>query len=215
MKVKSRSIQASELGQPDASVWQTVQAERIALMGIPIGLQPSAFIISNWTDKVVGKIAEVQVSALHNTEVIALRLEWADPNYDTDTDDNDHFPDGAAVLFPLKGDAPLVTMGSVDLPVNAWHWRADRKGEARNNVAAGLGSTRVTSGAQISTSARYHDGHWQLVFLRPLQVAGVDTTIQLTPGQAIKIAFAVWEGSNGERGGLKAFSQEWRELILE
>jgi DMSO reductase family type II enzyme heme b subunit len=215
MKVASRSIKAAELAEPDASIWQTVQDEVVTLIGVPVGLQPSGFIIGDWIDKKFGQTPEVQVRALHNNEVIALRLEWADPSPDLDIDDNDHFPDGAAVLFPFKDDAPIISMGSVEQPVNAWHWRADRKGVARNNVAAGFGSSRVTKGAQITTSARYHNGHWQIIFMRPLQVAGVDTTIQLSPGQATKIAFAVWEGSNGERAGLKAFSVEWHELILE
>jgi complex iron-sulfur molybdoenzyme family reductase subunit gamma len=99
--------------------------------------------------------------------------------------------------------------------VNAWHWRADRQGEARNNVATGIGSTRVTKGAEIRTSARYRDGHWQLVFLRALRRSGIQGTVQLAPGQTTRIAFAVWEGSNGERGGLKSFSPQWRELRIE
>ena len=215
MRVRSRSINAGELGQPDAGVWQQAESQQIALMGVPLSMQPSAFIANTWSGKTVGAISSVRFSSLHNAEVIALRLEWADPNQDLDVDDNDHFPDGAAVMFPLKGDAPLVTMGSVDQPVNAWHWRADRSGEARNNVATGFGSTRVTSGAGIATSARYHAGGWQLVFVRQLQMSGVESTVQFATGENIRIAFAVWEGSHGERAGLKAFSPQWHELSLD
>ena len=42
-----------------------------------------------------------------------------------------------------------------------------------------------------------------------------DEAVQLAPGGAVKIGFAVWEGSNGERAGVKSFSKEWRELALE
>ena len=215
MQVKSLSIPASELSRPDANIWQQADRTRIPLVGVPLSLQPTDFIKNTFRDQQIGVTTELQFSALHNGEVIALRLEWADPTRDTDLDDNDHFPDGAALMFPFKGDAPLVTMGSKEQPVNAWHWRADREGVARNNIAVGLGSSRVTSRAEITTSAQHENGRWQVVFLRQLQRQGVDTTVQFSPGQNIKIAFAVWEGSNGERAGLKAFSPAWRELSLD
>jgi DMSO reductase family type II enzyme heme b subunit len=214
MRVNLLSIQASELAKPDADIWQQAAKARIQLAGAPLQMQPTEFIKASFAEQDVGKISEVHFRALHNNEVIALRLEWADPNQDIDIDDNDRFPDGAAVMFPFKGDAPLVTMGSKEQPVNAWHWRADRVGEARNNVAAGFGSSRVTSGAEIATSAHYCEGRWQLVFVRQLQRPDINTTVQFGAGQTIKIAFAVWEGSNGERGGLKAFSPQWHELSL-
>jgi hypothetical protein len=37
---------------------------------------------------------------------------------------------------------------------------------------------------------------------------------QLAPGERTGFALAVWEGSNGERAGIKAFSGDWRELRL-
>ncbi len=33
-----------------------------------------------------------------------------------------------------------------------------------------------------------------------------DESKQFNSGDTVKIAFEIWEGSNGERGGLKAFS---------
>lgn len=214
MRVNSLSIEARELARPDAGIWRQAASSRIPLVGTPIQMQPTDFIKTTFARQKIGKISEIQFSALHNGEVIALRLEWADPDQDADTDDNDHFPDGAAVMFPFKDDAPLITMGSKEQPVNAWHWRADRDGEARNNVAAGFGSSRVTRGAEIVASAQYCEGRWRVVFLRQLQREGIDTTVQFGAGQTIKIAFAVWEGSNGERAGLKAFSPQWYELSL-
>ncbi len=214
MQVPHRSASPSELGRPDAGIWSKVRARRISLIGAPVALQPSPFIVNTWQNKPVGKVSAVDFSALHNGEFLALRLGWADPHQDLDLHDNDSFPDGAAVIFPLRKDATLATMGSVEQPVNAWHWRADRPTLARNNVATGIGSSRVTQGGEISTCAIYHNGHWQLVFLRRLQVKEVSSAVQFAAGQTCKIGFAVWEGSNGERGGLKAFSPEWQELTL-
>ncbi len=215
MQVTLSKVAADELLRPDANVWLDSKSEQIDLTGVPASMQPTAFIANSWSNRTQGAVTSLRFGALHNGEVIALRLEWTDPSEDRGIDDNDRFPDGAAVLFPFKDDAPLITMGSSEQPVNTWHWRADRQGEARNNTAKGIGSTRVTKGAEIRTSARYHDGSWQLVFLRALRRSGVDSTIQLAPGQTTRIAFAVWEGSNGERGGLKSFTPQWHELSIE
>ena len=215
MQVSLRNLAADELLRPDADVWLHGKTEQIGLTGVPTSIQPTAFIANSWAGKTVGTVTSLLFCALHNGDSIALRLEWADPSEDRGIDDNDRFPDGAAVIFPFKDDAPLISMGSPEQPVNAWHWRADRGGEARNNTAKGIGSTRVTKGALIRTAARYHDGRWQLVFLRALRRNGVDSTIQLAPGQTTQIAFAVWEGSNGERGGLKSFTPQWLELSIE
>jgi DMSO reductase family type II enzyme heme b subunit len=215
MQVTLREVAAEDLLRPDAEVWLESKHEQISLTGVPISMQPTAFIVNSWKGKTVGAVASLRFGALHNGEVIALRLEWADPSEDLDIDDNDHFPDGAAVVFPFKDDAPLISMGSPEQPVNAWHWRADRAGEARNNVATGIGSTRVTKGAEIRTSAHYRDGRWRLVFLRSLRRSGIESTVQLAPRQTTQISFAVWEGSNGERGGLKSFSPKWHALSIE
>lgn len=213
MQVAQQTASNEELGKVDASFWQQIPSQNIPLVGVPIGMQPTSFIRNNWKDQVVGKISNVNVKASHNGEYIAIHMEWADATQNIDTDDNDHFPDGAAIMFPLKGDAPLVTMGSNEKPVNAWHWRADRPNKANNNVAAGFGTSRVTSDINIKTSSRYRNGHWQVVFLRKLQPDNITTnSVQFILGQQLSVAFSVWEGSNGERAGLKAFSPQWHTL---
>lgn len=213
MQVKSVSQSGEELLNQDSALWDSSDIEQIDLMGVPVAMQPSSYIREKWQNKKVGLISSLQVKALHNGKEIALFLEWADPQEDISRKDNDHFPDGAAVMFPLKDDAPLMTMGSPDQPVNAWHWAADNEDYGSNNVAAGFGTSRVTKGSNIKTAARYQNGHWQLIFLRQLQLP-VDTAKQLHPRETVKITYAVWAGSNGERGGLKAFSPMWHELSL-
>jgi DMSO reductase family type II enzyme heme b subunit len=39
--------------------------------------------------------------------------------------------------------------------------------------------------------------------------------VSLTPGTASKVAFAVWQGGNQERAGIKAFSPDWQELQID
>jgi DMSO reductase family type II enzyme heme b subunit len=46
-------------------------------------------------------------------------------------------------------------------------------------------------------------------------LAGGAEAATLTPGQATQIGFAVWNGSNDERAGLKAVSEDWIPLTLD
>ncbi len=214
MQIIEKAVSRDELGKVDSAIWQDAEARDIALVGVPIAMQPSSFIRNNWKDKTIGLTSNVQLKALHNGEYIAFYLQWADASEDASTNDNDHFPDGAAIMFPLKGDAPLVTMGSPEQPVNVWHWAANRSEEINNNVAAGFGSSRVTSGVEITGSSRYQQGKWQAVFLRKLQQDAPEKAVEFVKNQSVNIAFAVWQGSNEERGGLKAFSPQWHSVTL-
>ena len=214
MQAIKQQINNEELGKVDAGFWQQLPEQKVPLVGVPVAMQPTSFIVNNWKEQPVGIIESVNVKASHNGEFIAIRLEWADPDEDTTTDDNDRFPDGAAIMFPLKGDAPLVTMGSPEQPVNAWHWRADRPNKANNNIAGGFGTSRVTTETNISASSRHQDGKWQVVFIRKLQSDNTGHAVQFDISQTVNVAFAVWEGSNGERGGLKAFSPQWYTITV-
>ena len=95
-------------------------------------------------------------------------LEWAAANSKLKRMENDDFPDGAALLFPLSKDASLI-MGSKDAPVNIWYWRADRP-----------------------KAARRRDGRWSVVFARAL-AAGKETA-SISVGGKVNVALAVWQG---------------------
>lgn len=214
MLAKSLTIDSTKLGDPDGSVWSAAEVESVALAPTPLELQPSLYLAKG-SGRSFGRVTRVDVRALHNGRELAFHLEWEDANRDVAVGDNDVFPDGAALLFPLRGDAPLMTMGSPEKPVAAWHWRADRPERARCNVAEGLGTTRVVDEAAVATMASWHDGRWRVVFRRPLRVEGAgDGVIQIGVGDTLQVAFAVWEGSNGERGGLKSFSPSWHAVTL-
>jgi len=216
MLAKKLDISARDLGDPGASAWRRVKAEPVELAGAPLGMQPSAYISVSRAGKTVGRVNRLQVSSIHNGREIGFHLEWEDPTHNLEVNDTNTFPDGAALLFPIKGDAPLITMGTESQPVNAWHWRADRPDRARNNVAAGLGTTRVTDEDTIHASAVWLNDRWHVVFTRALKVpAGRDEAVQFSVGDEVRVAFAVWEGANGERAGLKAFSPTWHSVRLE
>jgi DMSO reductase family type II enzyme heme b subunit len=206
----------ADLRDPASSVWRSVREEIVNLTPTPLGLQPSPYIVVSRATAEIGRVKRVRVRSAHNGSVIGFHLEWEDSSREVEMTDTDVFPDGAGILFPLKGDAPLTTMGEEKQPVTAWHWRADRPEHARNNVAAGLGTTRVTDERLIAVSAVWEKGRWRVAFTRALQIpAPSDEAIQFRVGSTMKVAFAVWEGSNGERAGIKAFSPEWQPLTVE
>lgn len=215
MLARSLAVDAAKLGDPDDAAWSAAELETVALAPTPLGLQPSRYLAAAG-ERPVGRVTQVKVRALHNGRELAFHLEWEDAEGDTAPADNDVFPDGAALLFPLRGDAPLMTMGSPEKPVAAWHWRADHPEHARTQVAEGLGTTRVVDESAVATAASRQGGRWRLVFRRPLHVPDASGgALQIGVGDTLQVAFAVWEGANGERGGLKSFSPSWHAVTLE
>lgn len=211
-----RAASAAALLDPSAAAWSQADLVKVALIPTPLALQPSPYVKASRQERPFGRVREVEARALHDGEQIAFWLAWDDPDRDVDPPGDSRFPDGAALLFPLAAQAPLVTMGAEGKPVNAWFWRADRPDRARNNVATGLGTTRVTPDASIATSARWDHGRWRVVFRRTLaSSAAADEAIRIKPGDSIPVAFAIWDGSNGERAGLKSFSPSWLTITLE
>ncbi|MBT4518448.1 MAG: hypothetical protein HOC23_00465 [Halieaceae bacterium] len=203
----------STLLDPDASAWQSGTATTIKLVGTPASLQPTAAIRANWEDRPIGAITEVSIVALHNSEVLAFRLQWDEPNPSADNGDNTRFPDGAAVAFPLVGEPSLVTMGAQDQPISIWSWRAGEQG-GKQLVAAGLGTSEIIESSQISTNQVWHDGQYSVVIARTMFGDSNISSAQFRPGQHSRFGLAIWSGRNGERAGIKSFTPAWYDLHL-
>jgi DMSO reductase family type II enzyme heme b subunit len=168
-----------------------------------------------WRGRDYGRIGRVEVRVAHNGEAIFFRLNWRDETPNDLIADTDQFTDACAVLFPLKGDAVLTTMGDTERPVNAWYWRAGLPG-AINVTATGLGAAVRHRDRILDASSSYAPGSWSVVVARPFQVEGAGrVTVALAPGRASRVGFAVWDGGNQERAGLKAVSLDWQELLIE
>ncbi|MDP3937016.1 MAG: ethylbenzene dehydrogenase-related protein, partial [Deltaproteobacteria bacterium] len=123
--------------------------------------------------------------------------------------------DAAAVLFPLGEDANPFTMGDDRNPVNAWFWKADRE-EPFDVIARGYSTSQRRPGGASGLVARaeHRQDAWVGVFQRPLRPAPGEFT-HFEPGATARIAFAVWEGSNAERGGQKAVSGAFLDLEFD
>jgi DMSO reductase family type II enzyme heme b subunit len=100
--------------------------------------------------------------------------------------------------------------------VNAWHWRADYNDKPNSVTSTSRGtSVRYKTNPLVARSARKGDA-WQVVMGRPFVVAEPHRRIiALKPGKTVKAGFAVWRGANLERGGIKAYSPVWNDLVIE
>lgn len=216
--IRARHVAGVELeGLLDAGArpWRSAPATELRLVGTPLGMQPTGAIRAKWSGRSIGAVKGVRVSALHTGRLLAFRLQWRDPSEDASVVENTAFPDAAALLMPSVPDAPLFTMGAPGKAVTAWYWRADENGTGRHVVAEGIGTSRTVDTELVRGRGAWKDGVWRVVIARPLQVQGDAPVTQLRPGESLRVGVAVWEGSHGERGGIKAFSPDWPELRLE
>lgn len=216
MHCKRTSASLDQMLDPVGVAWSAIAGEALPMAATPLANQPSDYIRASRDERQIGRVKNLLVQSAHNGTDIFFRLTWEDADRDIDVSDNDRFPDGCGILMPLNGGEPAIDeMGSEEAPVNAWFWRADSADAAHNTLARGLGTTEFTERCSIRAKSLWGNGAWAVVFARPLRVPGQEAeTTQLAPGDTVQVGFAVWEGSNGERAGLKSFSKEWRELQL-
>ncbi len=207
------TVPSDRLLDPAAADWASATEETVTLEATPWASQPSEYAMNAWKERPYGLTGQLRVAAAHNGEALFFRLSWQDETEDDNIPDTDRFPDGAGVLFPVRSDAPLLTMGTPERAVNAWYWRPDLE-EPLSVTATGLGTTVRQSNASLAAAASYGDGGWQVVISRPFSARG-DEEVALMPGQTTKTGFAVWQGSNQERAGIKAATLEWQPLEIE
>ena len=204
-----------ELLDPEAGVWKSTSSETLKLEGTPLGMQLTAHIRATWGERKIGAVESVSVSAVHDGRLLAFRFEWDSPQESRTTEDNDQFPDATAIMLPSTPQSPIFTMGAPDQAVNVWYWRADDE-RGRHVVAEGFGTSRTVDFDQVSARGTWKEGRWHVVIARALRVETPEAVAQLEPGAATGFGVAVWDGSNGERAGIKAFSgPQWLELRLD
>jgi len=212
--VKAQRVRADDaaLLDPGSREWDSVTSSELALEPTPITAQPSLYLQAKWKAKPYGATSRLSVRAAHNGERFYFHLSWPDDTSNDGIRDTDQFADAAAVLFPVKRDAPLQSMGSPEQPVNAWYWRPD--GDPMSVTASGVGTTVRHGNGSLQAAASYESGGWRVVISRPM-VVNQEGMVQLRSSWRRKVAFAVWQGANQERGGLKAVTLEWEPLEIE
>jgi len=215
MRVTRLKMQVDALGGPDDSAWRNVPGDSAVLVPTPAGLQPTGYAVARAENMTYGATRRIAVKAAHDGTQIAFRLEWLDPAPNERRLDNGDFADAVAMLFPLNENAPLM-MGAPEAPVELWYWRADRPAHARSDTATGIGTSKIIDANAIAASAVRRDGRWTVVLRRALRTKRpASESVQITPGAVVRVAFAVWDGGNRERAGIKAFSPGWLQLTIE
>lgn len=215
MRVGRVDARDEELLSPESTAWQEAPVNEVVLSPTPLELQPTEYVRVSRSGRPYGLVSSMNVSALHNGNSVFFRLVWQDDSEDGAMKDINQFVDAAAVMFPIAEDAPLISMGIKGKPVNVWMWRADWA-RPKNIAAEGMGTTERRDDPALSSAARHTEGRWDLVVGRSLVHRSAPRgTVALAPGTVSKIAFAVWQGSEQERAGLKAFSPDWQVLELD
>ena len=89
-----------------------------------------------------------------------------------------------------------------------------RRSAAENLSAQGFGTLRAhpRPAQDVHADGEYSTGSYRVQFTRAL--ASDANSVRLAPGGSVPVAFAVWNGSFGDRDGKKSVTI-WQDLILE
>jgi DMSO reductase family type II enzyme heme b subunit len=211
----------------DDEVWNDIEPAYVPLVGQIIA-KPRWFAPT---------VNTVWVQAAHNGRELVLLLSWDDPSQSPSAAWNEwqtritsvmepkdtppvtgNLPDAFAVqLAPRAGegrDLPYFLNGDARNPVYLWEWRSDTG--MREAIAKGIDNVQplTRDGAPLQGQAVFKDGRWQLLLRRALAAQDTAQRTSFTTATPLPIAFAAWDGSNGETGGRRAISS-WYYIYLE
>lgn len=208
MLVTRRVKDVAALAEPGDPGWGRFEPTRIEMIAAPLAMQPTEYIRNSWQGREYGADPGLDVVTVHDGLRWALRASWTGVS-----PSGKDFPDALAIALPVRGEPVLALMGGEDAPIHFLRWQANKPG-VKSQLATGIGrSTNSGPELECSARARAHDGRWQVVVTRPLGSRG--DVAPLDAGKRTGIGFAVWSGANDERGGIKAFSIDWAEMVLE
>lgn len=215
MKVRRIDDVERDAFGPCGDGWHDVPTRRFDLEPVPNdAVDSSPYVMDTVERAAFGSVDSIHAGAVHDEERIAVNLRWADETRDVSIDGAAAFVDKVAIAFPLAEAASVMTMGSNRAPINAWYWRADRS-VPLDVLASGFGDVcrrdPVESG--LTSEARWEDGHWHVTFRRSLSIDD-DGYVDISD-RTHGVAVAVWNGSNDERGPLKAYSGEFATITVE
>ena len=111
------------------------------------------------------------------------------------------YPNIAVDFYPFEDEPefyPAAASGNIVV-------RADRTSAADNLLAGSFGTLTAAEDQMVAGMGAWDDGKWRVVFSRDLQVGA--EYAQFAEGDSTNVAFAVWNGANAERDGMKSVSQ--------
>lgn len=203
--IVARVSSSGNLAEPSSDGWSDVAEYTIGL-DMAAAVHPSVELRQSGNERSL----PVVIQTATDGETLFIRLRWKDRT-ENRSRSFENFEDGAAVQFALAGrNDTSIMMGDPEAPVNIWHWTAEKN--AGNELAAGgFGSTTPLEPLTFAASGIHkgrRSGEWTVVFSRALNETG-DYRAPLDLVAGIPAAFAVWQGSDGERDGLKRVSADW------
>lgn len=192
---------------PESPYWARVEKTKVSLMSTPLGLQPTDYIRQSWEGREYGQTPAVTVASVHDGATWALRANWL-----AGKEGIHEFPDAFAVALPVKNYPVMATMGGKDAPIHILRWASDLR-FLESLLATGIGSSRKGGEMRTSFEAVSEGDSRTIVIARPL--GSGEGIAPLQEGSYTGIGFALWQGGNEERAGIKAFSIDWLPLELE
>lgn len=206
IRVAQHAGKAADLLDPSTAAWDKAAPTRVLLNRTPRIYQTEPGTPSN--------PPLLEVRGLRSENALVMKLTWDDatmdapkapPKKEGDKDDpsklykqptgeTSAFADAAAVMVPDKwsgGAFPSVVMGDKNNPARIYYWNATRG--SRLLTATGR-ATQLPTKSAPEYKAHHAGGKWNLTLVLP------------APENGYPVAFAIWDGHNGDRDGLKFFS---------
>jgi complex iron-sulfur molybdoenzyme family reductase subunit gamma len=170
-------------------------------------MQPTEYIRNSWAQRTYGAAKSLKVASVHDGHTWAIRTTWQGVS-----PAGKDFPDALAIAMPVRGKPALMLMGAADAPIHYLRWAANKEG-IRSIIATGIGQSVPGPKIKGSSNGMAADNIWNVVVTRPL--GSGQEVAPLLAGKKTQIGFAVWYGANDERAGIKAFSIDWADLVLD
>lgn len=170
----------------------------------------------------------ITARVLFNKNEIAFLIEWDDRTKSVPGDEiaeklseGETFEDAIAiqlrVALPSAVQQPYPGHGDKTLGVNMWYWGAGNV-SGRQIIkmidANGFGTEKVRSAGKINIKGmgEYKTGIWKVILRRSLTTPNTDE-FQFERDALIPVAFANWDGSNGEKASKHTMTSiHWLQL---
>ncbi|MBW4984980.1 dimethylsulfide dehydrogenase [Mameliella sp. CS4] len=199
------------VNDPDDIIWERLPEYRVAMSPAP-AVHESVELRVNYD----AEVSYLNMTLAKTSERFYVRLRWVDDTRDTATA-FDRFRDGVAVQFSLGDDETSYMMGDgPDSAVNIWYWRSGEDA-VQNLAAGGPGSTTLLEEQPVSGESQYFDkdgdpNEWTVVMSRPIKAQGAHNVS--LDRDVVPMAFALWQGAEKQRDGLKSVSEGWIMLDM-
>lgn len=192
---------------PGSPYWVRVPVAQVEMIPTPLQMQPTEYIRKSWENKRYGQPPQLEVASVHDGEMWALRATWKGSG-----PGERNFPDALAIALPVRNFPVLALMGAKDAPIHYLRWSTRKEG-LHSLLATGIGLSQPGPDLKCAAQAASEGTTWRLVIARAL--GGSRDIAPLVAGKKTGVGFALWQGGNEERAGIKAFSVDWAELELE